>query len=360
MCQLLPEVKDVFNDLADGIRRYEKKTTETRKWDKLNAVIEKVDEQADSIKNKIINNSPDFLKEPLRYALYLKKNNDRTFTGYTGTILAGGSPKEFFDILVALDVLDFSVILIDDILDEAERRANRPAHHRKWGTEKTLSVALYLKSLASKMVLESTVDENTRLRILKVMDDFHAQIYEGQLLDVEYETKNIGRMTENDYLEMIALTTGYQIAGSFKTGGILANANEQILKILEEIGLKFGMAGQIRDDLIDYILDEKYTWKTPMLDFKRNKKRIPLIIAWKNAKENEKEEIRELQNKDRLEEQDHLRIISLVMKPENLTIIEEMIRNLENQAKELAKHSSLTPEGVELLKMLFSLIAGAK
>lgn len=358
MFQLLPEVRDVFNSLSDGIKRYEKDPLEAREWDELTTIIRGVDVEAEKIKKRIIKSTPDFLKEAVRDALYLKKNNDRTFSVYIGTILGRGNVGKHFNILFALDVLDFSVILFDDILDGAERRANRPAHHKRWGKDITLSVAVYLMNLSSKTVIDSSLDERTRLEILNEMTDFHTRIYEGQFLDLSYENKDIKEIMEKDYLNMVALTTGYQIAGCFKIGGILAHLNEHTVSILGEVGLRFGMAGQIRDDLIDYILDEKYTWKTPLLDFKRNKKRIPLIIAWKNATEEEKNEIVKLQKRDGLEETDYMKILSIIMKPENLREISLMIKKLEDEAMKLAKDSSLSPEGLSLLRMLFLLLVG--
>ena len=358
MIQFLPEIRDVFNSLSDGIKRYEKEPVESREWDEFTTIIKKVDEEADKIKDRIIKNSPDFLKEPVRDALYLKKNNDRTFSGYIGAILGEGNAEDFFDILFSLDVLDFSILLVDDILDGAERRGNRPAHHKKWGMEKTLSVAMYLRDLSSNMVIKSSENEKIKLRVLKEMGNFHTKIYEGQFLDVGYEDKDIEEITEKDYLDMVALTTGYQIAGCFKIGGVLAYIDEDTVSILGEIGLRFGMAGQIRDDLIDYILDEEYTWKTPLLDFKKNKKRIPMIIAWKNATDEEKNKILKLQKKDNLEDSDYIKILSIIMKPENLREIKLMIKKLEDEAMKLTKDSSLSPEGLGLLIMLFSLVVG--
>ena len=358
MCQLLPELRDILNEFSDGIKRFDKEPPENREWDDLDTIIREVDEKADRIKDNLVSNSPDFLKEALRDACYLKKNNDRTFSAYTGMVLGGAEPDKFFDILFAMDVLDFSVILIDDILDGAEKRANKPAHHKKWGMETSLSIAMYLKSVSSKMVIESFADEKRRLKILKEMEESHLKIYEGQFLDADFRNKDAGEISEDAYLDMVSLTTGYQIAGCFRIGGILAGLDEDTITILGEIGLRFGTAGQIRDDMIDYMWDEDSTWKTPLLDFKTDKKRIPLIVAWKNATEEERDELTALQKMADLEIKDYMRLLSIVMKPENLNEIRIMIKRLEREAMELAEKTCFSPEGMGLLKKLFSLIRG--
>jgi len=101
----------------------------------------------------------------------------------------------------------------------------------------------------------------------------------------------------DDYLKMISLTTGSQFAGFFRIGGIIGGADFSELTLLGEIGMRLGTLGQIRDDLIDYLPDEEEIWKTPLLDFKTNKRRLPLIIGWANANSQERKRIVELQKK---------------------------------------------------------------
>jgi geranylgeranyl pyrophosphate synthase len=358
MIQLLPEIKDVFNRFSDGIKRYENEHKERRKWDELSKTIHKVDKKADLSKKKLIKKAPDFLQASLLDALFVKKNNDRTLFGYVGTLLGFCDPGKYFDILLALDLLDLSVTLIDDILDGAEKRAAKMAHHLKWGQDKTIATAIYLKGLSSSAVLNSSANEKIKLRLLKEMEDFHGKIYEGQFLDVSYQESCIHKVSVADYLKMVSLTTGVQFAGCLKIGGILTNLNEETINKLGEIGLSFGTVGQIRDDVIDYILDEEYTWKTPLLDFRKNKKRLPLIIAWKNATEEERIEIVNLQKKGYFEENDYVKVISIIMRPQNLREIKEVIDGIEDETLKKLDCLNLNIKGIELIKMLFNLVQG--
>ena len=59
-----------------------------------------------------------------------------------------------------------------------------------------------------------------------------------------------------------------------------------------------------------------------------------------------------------LEIKDYMRLLSIVMKPENLNEIRIMIKRLEREAMELAEKTCFSPEGMGLLKKLFSLIRG--
>ena len=68
MLQLLPELRDIFNEFSDGVKRYDKEPPENREWDDLKAVIREVDAKADRIKDDLIRDSPDFLIQPFPVA----------------------------------------------------------------------------------------------------------------------------------------------------------------------------------------------------------------------------------------------------------------------------------------------------
>ncbi len=59
-----------------------------------------------------------------------------------------------------------------------------------------------------------------------------------------------------------------------------------------------------------------------------------------------------------LEARDYMQVLSIVMKPENLNKIRLMLKRLESEAMELAEKTCFSPEGMGLLKKLFSLIRG--
>jgi geranylgeranyl pyrophosphate synthase len=354
MQQLLPEVKNVLETLVNGGKRPTTIKPISEDWKHFVAFLKKVDEIADTEKDKIVAKVPFCLRALIKDAFHLKKNNDRTVAGYLGVLCTGACPGRFIDALVALDVQDFSVTLIDDIIDNEERRANKVACHIKLGTNTTLTIAMFLKSLSSQIVLESKLKNNVKLRILSEMENLHSKIYEGQFLDVQYEGKAMSEISESDYLKMVSLTTGYQFAGFLRIGGILAGASASNISLLGKIGLRLGTLGQIRDDLVDYLPDEKQIWKTPLLDFKRNKRRLPLIIGWNSATPAEKRKIIELQKKKRLNVKDHATIVGILMKSENLEQIRVIMRKLKDEGHELIDQSDFKPKGKKLLRAYFS------
>lgn len=354
MQQLLPEVRSILPIFGNGDEVYVDSPPISKKWEAFVAFITELDSEIEKEKRNILLRVPHDIKTPLMEALSTKRNNDRALNGYIGIIAVGKDPGRFINILFALEALDCSVLIVDDIFDKAEVRANKPAHHKTWGQDITLVAAMFLKSLSSQIIIASGLKDITKLNILDEMENLHSKIYEGQFLDIEYEKKSISEISEKDYMKMISLTTGYQIAGGLRIGGIIGEANSSTISFLGEIGWRIGVLGQIRDDVVDYLPDEKKIWKTPLLDFMRNKKRIPLLIGWRNATDTEKRTLDQLQRKKQLNNRDHITILEILMKPSNIEKIRAIMEELKEEACQIIDKGDLTSEGNRLLKTYIS------
>jgi len=356
MHQLLPEVIKIF-DRLQGTNHYEKNYKDEHMdtaWSSFVSLMEKVDKLAENEKKRIVKKIPSYMREKVKDAFSTKKNNDRTLASYLGLICVGGNPKKFMNILIAMDIHDLSVTLIDDIIDKEEKRANEAAHYLKWGINVTLTIAMFLKSLSSQILLNSKIDIKIKLKILKEIEGLHSKIYKGQLLDIEYENKEIDEISNREYLNMVSLTTGSQYAGFLRIGGILGESNSDDINLLGKIGFLLGTLGQIRDDLVDYLSDYKEIWKTPLLDFKNKKRRLPLIIGWRNANSNERKRIIELQENQHFNDRDYIEILRLIMKPDNIEEIKMIMANLKKEGFKLIEDSNFTQEGKKTLKSYFS------
>lgn len=358
MCQLIPEIKHVYKEVK-GIH-FSQDTTESPIWHEWIKQLKDIDRKSESIKKSLIVQLPEYLRQTVTDALSIKKNHDRLFSAFLGGLLVGKRLDKYLKILIALDIFDFSVILLDDILDGADRRAGRIAHNKKWGVQTTISVAMILESLANKLVVESSLEEDKKIRIIQEMNTIQKIIYEGQFLDCNFEGKKIEDTSIEDYIEMIKKTTGYQIGGAFKIGGIVADTTPTNLYFLYKIGTVIGTIWQIRDDIIDYIPDEKRTWKTPFLDFIRNKKRIPLIIAMKNANAQEKKRLLILQKKKHLTRKEQNEIIGIIFKKENIIKIQKEIDNISEKCLELLKKRRLNEKGTNFVELFLRFGAGEK
>ena len=354
MSQLLPEIKSVFDEISGKI--VSQKPERDKEWVLFMDLVDKIDTKARILEEKLLKEVPKIFREILKDAFSRKKNHDRTLAGYIGEMLAGGEPDRHFKVLFSLDVLDFSVLSMDDILDRAERRAIKSSFHKKWGLQKASVVIMLLKGLSNILVLQSSLSETVKNRIISELEDTHLKIYEGQFLDNEYEDKSIEDIEMDDYLKMIQLTTGWQIAKAFKIGGILAGADGEISQDLEKLGLIIGTLGQMRDDIIDYLPEEK-TWKTPFLDFINGKKRFPLVFIWKYLSNEQKERIKFFQSKHELKEEEKIEIIDILFGKDNLIKMKQFMSKMKKEADEILVYANFNKEAISVTRAFLTLMS---
>ena len=72
----------------------------------------------------------------------------------------------------------------------------------------------------------------------------------GQALDIKAEGKKIN---EKELFDIYENKTGKLILASIKCGAIIGGANDEQIKIIENMAYKLGIAFQIQDDILDII-----------------------------------------------------------------------------------------------------------
>lgn len=294
----------------------------------------------------------------LSMAVNAKKVYDRALMVRLGCESVGGNWIDTLPAMVASELRDFSVIVIDDILDESPRRGESFTIQKKWGVKKAIIASSILESMAIQAIL--TIKDNIiclekTKGIVNIFEQTHQDIYVGQYLDIEYELLDFNQVNEKQYLEMIKYTTGVQISGCCKIGSIIGGGSNSDIEALGKYGLYTGMALQIRDDLIDYIDSEKETWKTPFLDFSRKKKRLPLLLAMRNSSKTEKLFLQSLLKKKMLSKRDKENIVQIVTKRGNVEAIKTILEELKNKAWSSIKSRQLNSSIKSVLKDVLEL-----
>jgi octaprenyl-diphosphate synthase len=180
------------------------------------------------------------------------------------TELNNGSVDDALDAALAMECIHTASLIQDDIVDEGLKRRGEDTSHEKFGLFMAMVSGDYLISRA--MMLISKYDPKTIYAFSK------AGLYmaEGELLDVKSRKF---KPTEADYLECIRKKTAVMFESSFEMGARIAGADEERAEACRLMGLEFGIAYQVVDDLIEYtqIDDQK---KSSLQSFI-----LPLIYA---------------------------------------------------------------------------------
>jgi len=252
----------------------------------LNSIIKEIQSELTPLLENYISKVGNLkLRHMLNYCLRAKESYDRALFVRLAMESVDGNWRKALHAMAAVELMDFSVLVVDDILDKSPRRMMNPSVFSKWGEESAIIAAAILKSIALEalihVVRENSLKKHELTRIVQTFELAHRQIYVGQYVDIAYEKYDLDRVTLKMYLDMIKYTTGIQISTCSIIGGVLGKGTRKQINALKNYGMMVGMIFQIRDDLIDYLDEEILTGKPPFVDLEQKKKRLPLLMAHK-------------------------------------------------------------------------------
>ncbi|MFB5615989.1 MAG: polyprenyl synthetase family protein, partial [Nitrosopumilus sp.] len=183
-------------------------------------------------------------------------------------------------------VHNFSLVH-DDIMDNDEMRHGVPTVHKKFGMPIAILAGDVLFSKAFQVITDSKLSAGATTQLVSRLSKACVDICEGQLLDVTMaEEKKIPSQAE--YITMIGKKTAALFDVSCAMGAICATNKPKDISNLSSFGRNLGIAFQITDDLIGVMGDPKITKKPVGNDLREGKKSLPILMAIKLAKGNDK------------------------------------------------------------------------
>ena len=197
------------------------------------------------------------------------------------SVEAGGIAfDEVIAVAAGIELIQLSTLVVDDVLDKSPLRNGHPSVFSTSGAEHAISLGAIMFSAGLSLVADGLSTGRALTRQIKAMTtlcDVHANIYAGQIQDMQLEGK-VGA-TEAEYLEMISKTTATFIQAPLVVGAIVSGMNEGTVTGLGQIGHAMGIAYQIRDDVLDLVRDSECTGKPVAGDLRQGKMRLPVIRA---------------------------------------------------------------------------------
>jgi geranylgeranyl pyrophosphate synthase len=229
-----------------------------------------------------------FSDDLLRFALdaiKLKEDYERALFVRIGYQTVNINWHQSIDAMTAIELLDSSLLIVDDIVDNSEMRMGKKSIHKSIGIENAIMLANIFKSLSVIALTRSAKNNNLNqielAELIEFVESVYNEMYLGEYLDLKYENKSSPDIDIDDYLDIIKRTTGLHFGMAIKMGALLGKGSKRIVEDLWEIGNRAGMILQIRDDFVDYINAEDITHKPSFGDFERKKHRLPRILAHK-------------------------------------------------------------------------------
>lgn len=230
---------------------------------------------------------PKSLYEPITYILSLGGKRIRPALVLMAYNLYREDVEKVIRPAIGLEVFHNFTLLHDDLMDQADKRRNKPTVHKVWNAN-TAILSGDAMLIAAYQLIGETAPEHLK-EVLDLFTRTALEICGGQQYDMEFESRM--DVSEEEYLEMIRLKTAVLLACSLKTGAILGGASREDAENLYRFGINIGLAFQLQDDLLDVYGDTKTFGKNIGGDILCNKKTFLLINALRRAEGEQKAQL---------------------------------------------------------------------
>jgi geranylgeranyl diphosphate synthase type I len=190
----------------------------------------------------------------------------------------GGSVECALDAAVAIEILHNYSLIHDDIEDGDELRHGRTTIWAQFGVPHGINAGDALCAISYLTLLhEQAVVPHRVVEMLHVLHEANLRMCEGQGLDIGFETSSTVTMPQ--YLEMIAGKTGALFAASCQLGALAAGCVSERAEAYAQLGRAYGLAFQIRDDVLGTWGATDVTGKPSGADIARRKWSFPVVWA---------------------------------------------------------------------------------
>jgi geranylgeranyl pyrophosphate synthase len=188
----------------------------------------------------------------------------------------GGVAAEHLRLAAFMELIHVATLIHDDVVDGAETRRGVNATAVDFGNRVSVLAGDYLFAWIFKNV---TADYSHP--IPHILSATLADITDGEVLQL----RSLGELgtTLAVYVDVAAKKTASLFAASAECGALAAGGSPFAVKALREFGTAFGIAFQMRDDLLDLTADEATLGKPVGNDLRERKMTVPLVLALEGA-----------------------------------------------------------------------------
>ncbi len=231
--------------------------------------------------------SPEELKKAMDYSLQAGGKRIRPL--YTLAVLEELNMKNEDALTVActIEMIHTYSLIHDDLpsMDNDDLRRGKPTNHVVFGEALAILAGDALVTLAFGII--ARCQNLTSMQKVQLIDQLSYAagaegMVGGQVLDILSEGKSL---TIEELEEVHTNKTGALLLFSVLAGGIIANADENILAALEKYAYHIGLAFQIQDDILDIEGTSEQLGKTAGKDILSEKNTYPSILTLPGAKE---------------------------------------------------------------------------
>lgn len=184
----------------------------------------------------------------------------------------GGKTLDHLPLAAYMELIHVATLIHDDVVDNAQTRRGVNATAVDYGNRVSVLAGDYLFAWIFKNVTSKYPPP-----VPHVLSATLADICDGEVLQLQ-ALGNLD-LTRETYLEIARKKTGSLFAASAQCGAVMGGGNAEEIEALRRFGEAFGIAFQMKDDLLDVTADERSLGKPVANDLVEHKTTLPLIAA---------------------------------------------------------------------------------
>jgi len=181
------------------------------------------------------------------------------------------TPENVYLGAVSIELVHLASLYHDDVIDEASMRRNVQTVNSKWGNIVAIVAGDYLLARSAEIAASLGAD------IAYLLATTLRELCRGQLSEIK-SAFDFDRDEEN-YFSAVKGKTAALISAACKIGAMLSKQEIDVIEALSNYGTFYGIAFQIRDDVLDFIGTLQSIGKAPGQDLIEGIYTLPFIKA---------------------------------------------------------------------------------
>jgi octaprenyl-diphosphate synthase len=175
----------------------------------------------------------------------------------------------------AVELLHTASLIHDDINDQSDTRRGRETINALWGRTAALLAGDFVFVKLLHLAAEAGAPS---IRLLAWASE---SLVAGETLQLLATDAPV--LSEEHYMRIIGLKTAALFAACGALGALAAAGSEEQVAALREYGYQFGLAYQMRDDLLDLAGDPEQLGKPVAADLAQGKRNLAVIWAMRQS-----------------------------------------------------------------------------
>jgi geranylgeranyl pyrophosphate synthase len=171
----------------------------------------------------------------------------------------------------SVEMLHLASLVHDDVIDGSELRRGQSSLQAAFGNKIAVLSGDYM--LAQSLVF---VLNETDRRIPEMLANAASSLVAGEILEIDLaKSKNV---SFEDYMRVVEGKTASLLLSCARSGAILAGYPDDIVEECGNLGLHFGIAFQIIDDILDYGIGAENWGKKKFEDLQNGLITLPMLL----------------------------------------------------------------------------------